>query len=86
MVIQAMIVFPACVINHLTAILFSFAMVAIFKALSIILIICKALVMTALWMTPVIENDMPNRTEHGYAFTNHYKIDPRLGGQKLIKN
>lgn len=36
---------------------------------------------TALWMTPVIENDMPNRTEHGYAFTNHYKIDPRLGGE-----
>ncbi|HWJ26696.1 MAG TPA: cyclomaltodextrinase N-terminal domain-containing protein, partial [Flavisolibacter sp.] len=30
-----------------------------------------------IWMTPVIENDMPNRTEHGYAFTNHYKIDPR---------
>ncbi len=37
---------------------------------------------TSVWMTPVIENDMPNRTEHGYAFTNHYKIDPRLGGEK----
>lgn len=35
---------------------------------------------TAVWMTPVIENDMPSRTEHGYAFTNHYKIDPRHGG------
>lgn len=35
---------------------------------------------TALWMTPVIENDMPDRTEHGYAFTNHYKIEPRFGG------
>lgn len=35
---------------------------------------------TSVWMTPVIENDMPTRTEHGYAFTNHYKIDPRLGG------
>lgn len=35
---------------------------------------------TSLWLNPVIENDMPNRTEHGYAFTNHYKIDPRLGG------
>jgi glycosidase len=40
---------------------------------------------TTLWMTPVIENDMPNRTEHGYAFTNHYKIDPRLGGEKAYK-
>ena len=37
---------------------------------------------TTLWLNPVIENDMPNRTEHGYAFTNHYKIDPRLGGEK----
>jgi len=35
---------------------------------------------TTLWMTPVILNDMPNRTEHGYAFTDHYTIDPRLGG------
>ncbi len=35
---------------------------------------------TAVWMTPVLENDMPNRTEHGYAFTDHYKIDPRFGG------
>lgn len=35
---------------------------------------------TALWMTPVIENDMPNRTEHGYAFTDHYTIEKRFGG------
>ncbi|HNP54395.1 MAG TPA: alpha-amylase family glycosyl hydrolase, partial [Ferruginibacter sp.] len=37
---------------------------------------------TTLWLNPVIENDMPNRTEHGYAFTNHYKVDPRLGGEQ----
>jgi glycosidase len=43
----------------------------------------KDLGVTTLWMTPVIENDMPNRTEHGYAFTNHYKIEPRLGGEKM---
>jgi neopullulanase len=41
----------------------------------------QSLGVTALWMTPVIENDMPNRTEHGYAFTNHYKIESRLGGE-----
>ena len=29
---------------------------------------------------PVID-DMPE-TEHGCAFTNHYKIDPRIGGEK----
>jgi glycosidase len=37
---------------------------------------------TALWLNPVLENDMADRTEHGYAFTNHYKVDPRLGGDK----
>lgn len=36
---------------------------------------------TTLWMTPVIENDMPNRTEHGYAFTDHYTIEKRFGGE-----
>lgn len=45
---------------------------------------------TALWLNPVIENDMPDRTEHGYAFTEHYKVDPRIGGEKayhdLINN
>ena len=37
---------------------------------------------TTLWLNPVLENDLPNRTEHGYAFTDHYKIDRRLGGEK----
>ena len=37
---------------------------------------------TALWLNPVLENDMPSRTEHGYAATDHYSIEPRLGGAK----
>lgn len=37
---------------------------------------------TSLWMTPVVENDMPNRTEHGYAATNQYAIEKRFGGEK----
>ena len=41
---------------------------------------------TTLWLNPVLENDMPNRTEHGYAFTDHYKIDARLGGEKAYQN
>ena len=45
----------------------------------------KDLGVTTLWMTPVLENDMPNRTEHGYAFTNHYKIEPRIGGDTAYK-
>jgi neopullulanase len=40
---------------------------------------------TALWITPVIQNDMPNRTEHGYAITDHYKIEPRFGGEAAYK-
>ena len=40
---------------------------------------------TTVWPTPVLENDMPNRTEHGYAITNHYKVDPRLGGDLAYK-
>ncbi len=42
----------------------------------------QSLGVTTLWLNPVIENDMPDRTEHGYAFTDHYKIDPRIGGEK----
>lgn len=45
----------------------------------------KDLGVTSVWMTPVIENDMPNRTEHGYAFTNHYKIDLRIGRAETYK-
>lgn len=45
----------------------------------------QSLGVTALWLNPVIENDMDDRTEHGYAFTDHYKIDRRLGGAKAYK-
>lgn len=34
---------------------------------------------TAVWSLPVWQNDMPDRTEHGYAITNHYKVEPRIG-------
>ena len=43
----------------------------------------KDLGVTTVWMTPVLENDMPNRTEHGYAITNHYQVDKRLGGNDI---
>jgi glycosidase len=45
----------------------------------------KELGVTSLWSMPVIENDRTHRSEHGYAFTNHYKIDPRLGGHVAYK-
>src|SRR5689334_3488090 len=40
----------------------------------------QSLGVSTLWLTPVLENNMPDRTEHGYAITDHYKVDPRLGG------
>ncbi len=40
---------------------------------------------TTIWLNPVLENDMPNRTEHGYAFTDHYTIDRRLGGDNAYR-
>jgi glycosidase len=40
---------------------------------------------TALWLTPVLQNDMPKRSEHGYAITNHYKVEPRFGGEASYK-
>jgi neopullulanase len=45
----------------------------------------KSLGVTALWPMPVIENDRTERTEHGYGFTNQYKIEPRLGGAIAYK-
>ncbi len=34
---------------------------------------------TTLWLNPVQENNQPLESYHGYAITDHYKIDPRLG-------
>jgi glycosidase len=34
---------------------------------------------TALWLNPVLENDMPRWSYHGYAITDYYKVDPRYG-------
>jgi neopullulanase len=49
---------------------------------------------TTLWLTPVIENDMPLVNEwgndiagyHGYWFTNHYEVDKRFGGNEGYRN
>lgn len=34
---------------------------------------------TAIWHNPVLENDQPEYTYHGYAITDFYNIDRRLG-------
>jgi glycosidase len=53
----------------------------------------KDLGVTAVWFTPVIENDQPLTNEggamrsayHGYGFTDHYNVDRRLGGNAAYK-
>lgn len=37
---------------------------------------------TALWLNPVLENNMPANSYHGYAITDFYQVDPRLGGNE----
>lgn len=37
---------------------------------------------TSLWLNPVQENDQPKTSYHGYAITDHYLIDPRLGSNE----
>lgn len=34
---------------------------------------------TAIWPTPMIENNMDRYSYHGYSITNHYQVDPRFG-------
>ncbi len=45
----------------------------------------KDLGVTAIWLTPVVENDEPQASYHGYAVTDHYKIDARYGTNELYK-
>jgi glycosidase len=39
---------------------------------------------TTIWSTPLTENNT-FRSYHGYATTDHYKVDPRLGNNELYK-
>lgn len=34
---------------------------------------------TAIWPTPMLTNDMPRSSYHGYAITDFYEVDPRFG-------
>ena len=40
---------------------------------------------TALWINPVLENDMARDSYHGYAITDHYRVDPRYGGGDAMR-
>jgi len=40
---------------------------------------------TAIWTNPLLENNMPRYSYHGYSTTDYYKIDPRFGSNELYK-
>ncbi|MEW6194291.1 MAG: glycoside hydrolase family 13 protein [Bacteroidota bacterium] len=46
----------------------------------------KSLGFTQIWNTPLIENNQPEYSYHGYAITDFYKIDPRFGTNEDFKN
>ncbi|MDR0962353.1 MAG: glycoside hydrolase family 13 protein [Mediterranea sp.] len=39
---------------------------------------------TAVWLNPVQENDMPEGSYHGYAVTDYYQVDRRFGGNEAF--
>ena len=41
---------------------------------------------TVIWPTPLLESDMPAYSYHGYATTNHYRIDPRYGSNEEYRD
>ncbi|HUR31827.1 MAG TPA: glycoside hydrolase family 13 protein [Saprospiraceae bacterium] len=40
---------------------------------------------TAVWLNPVLENNMPQHSYHGYAITDYYRVDPRYGSNESYK-
>lgn len=45
----------------------------------------ESLGVTALWLNPVLENDQPYESYHGYAVTDHYAIDARFGNNEQYR-
>lgn len=46
----------------------------------------KELGATAVWCTPLQENNFEKQTYHGYAISDYYKIDPRFGSNEEYNN
>jgi neopullulanase len=40
---------------------------------------------TSIWLNPVLENDQPQSSYHGYAITDFYQVDRRLGTNQEYK-
>ncbi len=41
---------------------------------------------TMIWPTPLLENNQPQYSYHGYALTDYYKIDARFGSNEDYRN
>ena len=41
---------------------------------------------TAIWLNPILENNMIKSSYHGYSTTDYYKVDPRFGSNEEFKN
>ncbi|MGB1980439.1 MAG: glycoside hydrolase family 13 protein [Flavobacteriaceae bacterium] len=41
---------------------------------------------TAIWLNPILENDMYKNSYHGYAATDFYKVDPRYGSNEQYRS
>ncbi len=42
--------------------------------------------MTAIWLNPELENDQKDASYHGYAVTDHYRVDRRFGTNQQLRN
>ncbi|SEA08805.1 glycoside hydrolase family 13 protein [Microbulbifer marinus] len=40
---------------------------------------------TQIWPNPLLENNQPGYSYHGYAITDHYRIDPRFGSNEEFR-
>jgi len=40
---------------------------------------------TAIWSSPLLDNNMEEQSYHGYAITDYYKVDPRFGTLESYK-
>jgi len=45
----------------------------------------KRMGFTSLWLNPVLENNQRRQSYHGYAITDFYRVDPRLGSNELYR-
>ena len=40
---------------------------------------------TSVWLNPILENDVPVASYHGYSTTDYYSVDPRFGSNEQYR-